>query len=130
MSLSEQLFIDCVKEGYGCDGGSPFFALEYAQRYGANYESEYPYENAQGPCRHKTNSPEKIVKHVGLTQTGEQYLYKQLAYGPIAVAVCGTTNAWKDYKSGYFTFNDCNCRVNHAVSLNYFTLMIQFFASC
>lgn len=113
-SLSEQEFLDCVTSS-GCKGGSTYLALKYAQKNGANFEKDYPYETAQKTCRRKSNSPTGIVKRVGATQKNEPSLQSQIKRGPFKVSVCASTKAWKQYHSGHLTLKDCDCNPHHAV---------------
>lgn len=116
-SLSEQEFLDCETQSAGCRGGYTYYALQYAQQHGANFEKDYPYETIKRSCRHKKNSPENIIKRVGLTKRNEKSIQSQLEHGPFEVSVCGDTKAWQHYKSGYLKPDDCDCGVNHAVKI-------------
>lgn len=50
-SHSEQQYVDCVKSSYGCDGGWADDALNWAKKYGADTESQYPYKGRDGSCK-------------------------------------------------------------------------------
>lgn len=49
-SHSEQQYVDCVTTSYGCDGGWQDDALNWAKKYGADTESQYPYTGKDGRC--------------------------------------------------------------------------------
>ena len=52
MTLAPQVFVDCVKQDYGCGGGWPEDALAFAEERGVVPEGEYPYTaNSTGYCR-------------------------------------------------------------------------------
>merc|ERR1712212_1057974 len=49
VSLSEQNLMDCNRKNGGCDGGIPYYALEYViQNGGIDTESSYPYKIKEG----------------------------------------------------------------------------------
>ena len=50
-----------------------------------------------------------IIKHVGLTRSGEKYLYDALQNGQFGVGIFASGNAWNHYKKGYPAFKDCDC---------------------
>ena len=48
VSLSEQRFVSCDSANYGCDGGFPQLAMDYARANGTTTEASYPYASGGG----------------------------------------------------------------------------------
>jgi len=54
LSFSEQQLVDCSGSygNQGCDGGWPFWALEYTAAKGIELEATYPYTAQDGTCKY------------------------------------------------------------------------------
>jgi len=54
LSFSEQQLVDCSGSygNQGCDGGWPFWAMEYTAAKGIELEATYPYTAADGTCKY------------------------------------------------------------------------------
>jgi len=54
LSFSEQQLVDCSQKygNQGCNGGWPFWALEYTAAEGIELESQYPYTATTGTCKY------------------------------------------------------------------------------
>jgi len=48
-TLSEQNLVDCVR--YGCDGGWPSEAFDFAMNNGVEWNGYYPYTGQTGSCQ-------------------------------------------------------------------------------
>jgi cathepsin L len=55
LSFSEQQLVDCSGSygNQGCDGGWPFWAMEYTAAKGIELEATYPYTAADGTCKYQ-----------------------------------------------------------------------------
>jgi len=54
LSFSEQQLVDCSGSygNQGCDGGWPFWAMEYTAAKGIELEATYPYTAQDGTCKY------------------------------------------------------------------------------
>jgi len=116
LSFAEQQIVDCAKlAGFGCNGGWPKKAVNYASRNGLELEPDYPYTAANGKCQYesskaiKTNSGVKVV-----TPKNSEQLKTALVSSPVAVVVQADEDAFRYYKSGVVT-SGCSAGTNHAV---------------
>lgn len=118
ISLSEQELLDCVpKMNYGCNGGVPYYALEFVKEIGINYEEDYPYKTRQTKCQIRLKKAPKFVQNVEMTPKSEKAIYEHLFYSPVIVGVYLNQKVWKNYKSGYISARKCKRqKINHAVS--------------
>lgn len=88
-NLSEQNLVDCVQDGYGCDGGWPTSAYQYIRDQGVSDGRKYVYENRNQTCQRKLPSRYppilKIPNACELYLNGdEERLRKLIAqYGPV-----------------------------------------------
>ncbi|KAJ8958959.1 hypothetical protein NQ318_019730, partial [Aromia moschata] len=114
VSLSEQDLMDCATDygTYGCDGGWMDQAYGYVRDYGIESESDYPYEETQGSCRH-SSSVLTVKSHVSIPEGDEDSLKSATASaGPISVSIYADTMF--DYAGG--VFNDaCDGDYDHGV---------------
>jgi len=116
VSFSEQQLVDCATNaGYGCQGGWPYLALQYAGQYGVQTEADYPYAGVRYACRYngaratKANGSYRVIQ-----SRSTDALKAALAEGPVSVLVQATEPAFQFYKSGVLV-NGCSAGVNHAV---------------
>lgn len=120
--LSEQNILDCsVPFGnHGCNGGNMYDVFQYViDNNGLDTEDSYPYQGKQGQCKFNHNT-------VGASETGiieipprEADLQAAVATGgPIAVAIDGSSNAFRFYEKGVFDEPNCSsAKLTHAVLL-------------
>jgi len=125
ISLSEQQIVDCASEaGYGCYGGSPNIAIQYANQNGLESEANYPYTSGMtdlnGVCGYNatlatikpagyyycTNSPGEGEAARECTLNVYQAL---LGTGPISVVMEADSNTFQFYESGVLVFGQCDC---------------------
>merc|ERR1712226_1008432 len=114
LSLSEQQIVDCSKTGgYGCQGGWPLKAIEWAESQGLCGESSYRYHAKDGVC-HSCSAPILSVGSVIGAQSisaSTDALKKALNVAPISV--CVDAENWQHAGSGIF--DDCGKNLDHAV---------------
>lgn len=118
--LSEQELVDCIAD-WGCDGG--WFAHEFVQLNGAQWESYYPYVSGvttvDGEACLDTESPRDSIDgygevfHVPNKLPSVADLKSAIStYGPVAAAACASN--WSPYEGGIYT-GKRRCTVNHAI---------------
>ena len=116
--LSEQNLLDCVKEGFGCDGGYVHTALRHVKETGGiEDELHYPYEGIDGGCRFNRTKVVFSDNGAALLQGGDEQKLKEVVakFGPVAVSVFAT-DLFLDYKGGVLIDRGCpNDYSNHGV---------------
>jgi len=119
VSLSEQNLMDCSRQNYGCNGGNPYLALEFAiQQGGIDTEESYPYEMRQGYCRFDENNVgAKITGAKRIRQADEEDLQNALSeIGPVSVAIDAAHASFQMYHSGVYNEPYCSSyRLDHGV---------------
>ncbi|KAM3728864.1 Cathepsin L-like [Dirofilaria immitis] len=116
--LSPQNVVDCTLRygNNGCKSGFMGNVFEYAMQYGIAAENDYPYVGDVQRCR--WNKQIGIVKdngYVYIEPGDEKALQHAVAnYGPVVVGISGSKRAFRFYKSGIFSHNNCG-RGDHAV---------------
>ncbi|KAM3142198.1 hypothetical protein pb186bvf_005607 [Paramecium bursaria] len=107
--LSEQQVNDCDKQSFGCNGGYAGLAIDYINKVGLVYDTDYPYTATDGTCKF-TSGKVKGTGRDNFTQVDE--VFKALEGQPLSVSVHASN--WSSYKGGIF--NNCiNTSTNHAV---------------
>jgi hypothetical protein len=123
--VSVQNLVDCShNSNYGCNGGFPHAALEFATTKGLVFDSAYPYTNVQGSC-YNLNPMFKITGYsycneiYGVTEIkkcGLSYWLDLLLKGPIVVVVDAQSRVFQYYNKGIITLQANDCQdINHAV---------------
>jgi cathepsin L len=110
--LSEQQFLDC--SGSGCSGGSPMFAIMYAQDNGVTKESDYSYLGTDGhACRYTSGDSHFKPTGYQFVDASDSGLQQAAAIQPVSVAINGSL--LQSYTGGVFDHWDCSAQLNHAV---------------
>eukprot|EP01063_Lacrimia_lanifica_P009515 TRINITY_DN164_c0_g2_i2.p2 TRINITY_DN164_c0_g2~~TRINITY_DN164_c0_g2_i2.p2 ORF type:complete len:328 (+),score=162.65 TRINITY_DN164_c0_g2_i2:65-1048(+) len=120
-SLSEQQFVSCEKDMYGCNGGLPAYAYEYAMsEWGGKVvtEASYPYTSGQGAvaqCKGVEGKPTgaTIAGTANIAQDENQMAAWLVKNGPISIGVNAATD-WQSYTGGVLT-NCAAVQPDHAV---------------
>jgi len=90
LSFSEQQLVDCSGQygNEGCDGGWPFWALEYTAANGIELESVYPYTAQDGTCAYnKANVVFTNQGYANVTSKNEASLETSVVQQPTSVCV-------------------------------------------
>jgi C1A family cysteine protease len=112
--LSEQQLVDCSKGDYGCNGGWPLTACEYAKK-GMMLNSAYPYKAKGGSCKYASSKVKTKVASAGyVTKTVAGMKAGIQKYGSLMVAL--NANKIMSYKSGIVSGSGCSTSINHAVN--------------
>jgi C1A family cysteine protease len=130
---SEQYLVSCNVDGWGCQGGNPFGALDYyiskvpsgEPAAGLVYEADAPYFAFDAPCGGPYQHHEKIQSWSFIDPNSSipaPALIKQAIYdhGPVVAGICAGT-AMQSYTGGVFrTDESSQCGPssgNHAILL-------------
>jgi cathepsin L len=133
VKFSQQQLIDCTLPNTGnigsCDGGHPYFALNYIVNNAKvmnNYEN-YVYAGLKNPiCLTNdllslVNSNKVSTDFIGEIVIGQNLshadLYATLQKGPIAVSIDSENDAFVNYESGILNYKCNSAQPNHAVLL-------------
>jgi len=116
-TLSPQQLLDCTGKGNDCDGGNFHDAFNYVRkrRNGLTYEDFYRYQAEQQACDDAVLPRGATIR--GFKRVyGEPALRRQVAKGPVGVAVMFHTNDIKNYKGGVFN-GRCSREFDHTVAV-------------
>jgi len=69
LDLSEQDLISCSNAG-GCDGGYPYYAVDYITKTGVVDEVTFPYSASNESCANKSSNPNEFIKISGFEEFG------------------------------------------------------------
>ena len=122
VALSDQQLLDCDNVNGGCNGGYPYYAMQYAITNGLKQQYSYPYLGYKSTCRSSTTSGSPFYLQ-SFTQlpADENYLVDYLYnYGP--VTMCFTfPSSMQHYVSGIVSLTASQCEAQksgaHAVTL-------------
>ena len=112
--FAEQELVDCEPQSNGCNGGFMDYAFEYLEKKGFCTEQQYPYTARDGSCQvSKCSAGPTDKSYTDIPAKNEDALLKELANGPISVAVDAST--WSFYSGGIMS--SCGTGLNHGVTL-------------
>lgn len=129
-AISAQAAMDCSSRAAGglndgCEGGLMEDVFEYAEVHALPYDDEDPYIAEDTPCR--TGSVHEFVSSFGTLSIdddprAEDHITWLVAhYGPVAVSVDSTSDAFQNYAGGIFSGSMCNKDIDHAMAIVGFT---------
>jgi len=122
LDLSEQDLISCSNAG-GCDGGYPYYAVNYITKAGIVDEATFPYSATDEPCENKSSNPNEFIKISGFEELGwsDKYAHTEdalksmlIEMGPLSSAVVDWSHSmvlvgYKVVKEGdLFFYRDLN----------------------
>lgn len=132
-SLSVQQFLDCdfdtgsifSHSNYGCSGGEPYWAWEYATNASLCTEASYPYKARdyqyyQEMCKKSLavcsiSLPRGAVKGYKLAgRFSERALMSAVVQQPVSVGIDADADIFMQYKSGVIK-GSCGLQIDHAV---------------
>ncbi|KAF3694164.1 Cathepsin O [Channa argus] len=117
--LSVQQVVDCSFKNYGCNGGSPLWALSWLKQTRMELvpQSDYPYKAKTGICHFFSQSHGGVaVKNFTAHDFGgqeEAMMYQLVECGPLTAVV--NAISWQDYLGGIIQHHCSSHRSNHAV---------------
>jgi cathepsin L len=118
LSFSEQQLVDCsgAYGNMGCDGGWPFWALQYTEAQGIELESTYPYTGVDGNCNY--NKAQVKFQNTGygnVTKMNEVALAQAVVTQPISVCVEADQPVFQLYTGGIISSASCGTQLDHAI---------------
>jgi len=115
-SYSEQQIVDCASAaGYGCQGGWPYLAVQYAAQNGLELESDYPYTAKDGQCHFDAGKAHKVnAGYQFVTPKSNDQLKAALVNFPVSVLIEADQDTFQFYKSGVIS-TGCGANLDHAV---------------
>ena len=120
IAFSEQQAMDCDTQNYGCNGGSPDLAVDYATKAGLESNVDYPYTGVDAKClydKSKTYNMSLTSQYVKTNSTDQ--MKAALVNSPVAIVVDGLNDNFRFYKSGVLR----NCP---ATSLDHSALAVGY----
>lgn len=119
ISLSEQQLVDCSSSAgnEGCNGGSPYAAMQWLKAKDMCTESSYKYYPKEGSCHSSCSVgiPHGGVSGVIAVRPGdEKALMEAVASQPVAISINGDDRAFQLYNGG--VLSGCtSSQINHGV---------------
>ncbi|KAH0985793.1 hypothetical protein GBA52_012970 [Prunus armeniaca] len=92
-------------------------SFKYIQENGGiASEENYPYQAVEGTCN--ANQPAvQITGYEKVPENSEEDLLKAVSMQPVSIAIVGSGNEFRNYKSGVFSPTDCGTTQDHAVTV-------------
>jgi len=119
LSFSEQQLVDCSGQygNEGCDGGWPFWALEYTQAEGIELESVYPYVGVDQTCAYAAGSVvfTNTGGYTNVTKNNEVALATAVVQQPISICVEADQPVFQLYTGGIINSASCGTQLDHAI---------------
>jgi len=118
LSFSEQQLVDCSSAygNQGCDGGWPFWALQYTAAKGIELESTYPYTGTDGTCAYAASKVAyKNSGFTNVTKNNEVDLATAVVQQPISICVEADQPVFQLYTGGIITSASCGTQLDHAI---------------
>jgi C1A family cysteine protease len=116
LSFSEQQIVDCASSaGYGCQGGWPYLAVQYAGQNGLELESDYPYTAQDGTCVFDSSKAQRVNSGYSfVTPKSTDQLKAALVNFPVSVLIEADQDVFQFYSSGVIKAS-CGANLDHAV---------------
>jgi len=115
VSLSEQNFVDCVVEDFGCGGGWPIDAFTYSWKKGIELEENYPYKATNQKCTFNQSRALHInTGYFNVTPNSIPELKAAIVQQPISVCIQANQLVFQFYKGGVIK-KACGASIDHAV---------------
>jgi cathepsin L len=112
LKFSEQNFVDCADQCWGCVGGNMNLTYQYIiAKQGGKFmlESDYPYKGSQGKCQwDPAKGVGSVSDFVRVKEDDEEDLATKIQqYGPAAGAVDCSHPSFSSYHSGIYDDPSC-----------------------
>jgi C1A family cysteine protease len=115
VKLSEQQFVDCDKNCYGCDGGLAMLAFMYAQNNTIALEANYPYAAVDNDCNTSITGVVGTSDFHNVTPRNVQQMLAAINQGPVAVSVSAGNPYFRGYVNGILNDPRCGDAPDHAI---------------
>ena len=118
LDLSEQQYVDCVKNAYGCNGGWMGYAFDYSMTSPQDLEKDYKYKARQNyRCLDRRYKGKVSVQNYwNVPRESVDQLKAAITYGPVSVTLQSASRVFQNYESGILDSDDCGTDVDHAVN--------------
>lgn len=117
IKLSEQQFVDCDKNCYGCGGGLEIYAFDYANKNPLELETDYTYKGKNNHCvANKAKELVQALSHAQVTPRSVSGLKAAVAAGPTCVSVNAGDTHFMYYNGGVLVAPSCGTNLDHAVT--------------
>ena len=114
IAFSEQQLMDCDTQSYGCNGGYPDLAVDYATKAGLESNADYPYTGVDANCLYdqsKTYNMSATAQYVKPNSTDQ--MKAALVNSPVSIVIDAFSDPFQFYKSGVIRKNCTADQPNH-----------------
>jgi len=117
LKLSEQQFVDCDPNSYGCNGGLEIYAFQYAESNPLELETDYPYTAKTGRTCKTTKAKEvvAVTDYAHVPDKSVAQLKAAIDQQPTCVSVEADTD-FQFYSGGILDTKSCGTNLDHAVT--------------
>ena len=92
-------------------------AFTYAEKFGIEEETTYPYKGMDGECSHNEEDGKvKVTKYVMVTKNDPEALKKAVSTGPVSIAVEADHEVFQGYEGGIVN-GDCGTDIDHGITI-------------
>jgi len=125
-SLSEQEFVDCSTQSFGCSGGWPFWAMSdilTAYQGRVDTEASYPYTGANGACTASQHTQGAVYKSYKSfcneqTPTCNETSMMELLFTTGPLSACLDALPFQSYQGGILNPPDCSpATIDHCITI-------------
>lgn len=110
VNVSTQQFVDCVTLDAGCGGGWMDDALAYAEKYGVENDTAYPYQGVSQSCQSDpTQTTVRPTDYIEIPPSDEALRRALVTVGPVSIALDATFNFQSYDPTSAPIFNDPTC---------------------
>jgi len=111
------MFVDCVHQCSGCNGGLEAYAFEYARGHFQELESAYPYKARNGSCKYKVSQGKvRVLDYDRVPSKSVSSLMAAVEVQPTCVSVDAGGATFQSYQSGILNSTTCGTDLDHAVT--------------
>ena len=113
LSFSEHNLVDCDPSSFGCNGGTPSFAIDYIikdQNGQFNSEEDYPYEASDETCSFDSSKViGKVTSYYSIFFHSETSLLYMLAQqGVVSVGIDASLSSFRSYQTRIYQNSSCS----------------------
>lgn len=110
VNVSTQQFVDCVAADAGCGGGWMDDALAYAEKFGVENDTVYPYQGVAQNCQaDPAQTSLRPTAYIEVPPSDEALQRALVTVGPVSIALDATDNFQSYDPTKTPIFNDPTC---------------------
>merc|ERR1711957_1026383 len=115
--LSEQHLVDCDPYSGGCLGGAMLYAFYYYRFHCPILEADYKYTATDNECRSdsKPCATDKLLGYYRINRNNDASMRHALNLSPISVSIKANNDAFRFYKTGVISGEECGYDLDHGV---------------